>query len=108
MGIVLWWYNDEEGSIHKGKAQQLGLMEGMNSSFKELINTLKTKDNIEIDDLKRMVSMAPAEKTRINLSQFDNETHKRKIEKIYEHVRTYAQSFMGANSWYVYHLFMPH
>lgn len=89
----LWFFNDVEGSIHKGKAEILGLTGSLNRELMAALSDAK-KTGV-LPPVTRAISASAIERVNILNSHALHEKQQKLNEKIYNFVNTYASEYYG-------------
>jgi hypothetical protein len=94
----LWFKNDDENSIHFGKAQLFGIKEGFNKGFLALLNVARTEGDPIIDQIiaKRAAALSDLRPEKIEqFDDFNRKTTESKITTIYSCIAHYANEYYG-------------
>lgn len=89
----LWFHNDNDDSIHKGKAELMGLTQGFNSNFIDFLDDAKGAGSF--DGIVRAIDTVGLENLKIKNANVNKENQKRKIAKIYNYIRKFATEYYG-------------
>lgn len=91
----LWFYNDKEDSIHKGKAKELGLTIGkLSDELLTLLSDWKETGEGVGPDLPAAKAMAKKKADNKRSNVWDEENKKRN-SKVFAHINKYATEYYG-------------